>query len=132
MTFALYKFIKYFNSFPKGLSSSRRNLSSGVSLTGSLHAINSGTFEIPPAPLPPTSVPPPPPHVCMASGMCASVGSSGILVNGLDNEDEDGEDGDEMEDDNLNLHPHHYHNGVYVNDIRYEGVDEHMNNVENV
>lgn len=66
----------------------------------------------------------------MASGLCASVGSSGILVNGLDNDDEDGEDGDDMDDDNL--HPHHYHNGVYINDIRYEGMDDQMNHVENV
>ncbi|XP_040157061.1 cubilin isoform X2 [Anopheles arabiensis] len=46
-----------------GLGSSRRHLQGGGSLSGSLHGINNGEpMHIPPAPLPPVSVPP---HVCI-------------------------------------------------------------------
>ncbi|XP_050068146.1 uncharacterized protein LOC126556727 isoform X1 [Anopheles maculipalpis] len=45
------------------LGSSRRHLQGGGSLSGSLHGINNGEpMHIPPAPLPPVSVPP---HVCI-------------------------------------------------------------------
>lgn len=53
------------NSF-SGLSSSRRHLQSGGSLSGSLRGINSDLLPIPPAPLPPTSVPP---HICMGGDL---------------------------------------------------------------
>lgn len=55
---------KVLNSF-SGLSSSRRHLQGGGSLSGSLRGINSDLLPIPPAPLPPTSVPP---HICIGGG----------------------------------------------------------------
>lgn len=70
-----------------GLSSSRRHLQSGNSLSGSLRGINSDLLPIPPAPLPPTSVPP---HICILGGGGGGV-LGGEMMNGdlMDDEDDD-------------------------------------------
>jgi hypothetical protein len=99
-----------------GLSSSRRNLQS--SLSGSVHGISSGSLRIPPAPAPPTSLPPP--HVCISGGM--------IDMN--DPNDDDMDDDDEVMDndecqihlnDDLNVMDADLNNEPFVN----------MNNVNN-
>lgn len=69
-----------------GLSSSRRHLQSGNSLSGSLRGINSDLMPIPPAPLPPTSVPP---HICILGG---GLGGGGEMMNGDLMDDEDDEE----------------------------------------
>ncbi|XP_036225350.2 uncharacterized protein [Bactrocera oleae] len=94
-----------------GLSSSRRHLQGGASISGSLHGINSGSLMIPPAPLPPTSVPPPP-HICIAGvdGL-----SAGILIN-----DDDGlDDDDEIDLDNVQ-------HEIFINDVRFDDEDNHL------
>uniref|UniRef100_W8AMN3 Uncharacterized protein n=1 Tax=Ceratitis capitata TaxID=7213 RepID=W8AMN3_CERCA len=103
-----------------GLSSSRRHLQGGASISGSLHGINSGSMMIPPAPLPPTSVPPPP-HICIAGvdGL-----SAGILIN-----DDDGLD----EDDDVDLDQIHHE--IFINDVRFDDDENHleqMHHLENV
>uniref|UniRef100_A0A034V5E0 Tolloid-like protein 2 n=2 Tax=Bactrocera dorsalis TaxID=27457 RepID=A0A034V5E0_BACDO len=103
-----------------GLSSSRRHLQGGASISGSLHGINSGSLMIPPAPLPPTSVPPPP-HICIAGvdGL-----SAGILIN-----DDDGlDDDDEIDLDNVQ-------HEIFINDVRFDDEENHleqMHHLENV
>ncbi|XP_011193045.2 uncharacterized protein LOC105218882 isoform X2 [Zeugodacus cucurbitae] len=103
-----------------GLSSSRRHLQGGASISGSLHGINSGSLMIPPAPLPPTSVPPPP-HICIAGvdGL-----SGGILIN-----DDDGlDDDDDIDLDNVQ-------HEIFINDVRFDDEENHleqMHHLENV
>ncbi|XP_067618415.1 uncharacterized protein [Eurosta solidaginis] len=105
-----------------GLSSSRRHLQGGPSMSGSLHGLNSGSLIIPPAPLPPTSVPPPP-HICIAGvdGL-----SAGILIN-----DDDGLDDDE---DDIDLDDVQHE--IFINDVRFDDDDdnnlEHLHHLENV
>ncbi|XP_068155588.1 bone morphogenetic protein 1 isoform X1 [Drosophila tropicalis] len=95
-----------------GLSSSRRHLQSGgASIAGSLHGINSGTLIIPPAPLPPTSVPPPP-HIC-------------IMSNGDEDEDDDDEDL-ELDEDQLDAN-------IFINDVHFDEDNiDHVNQMANV
>ncbi|KAH8312721.1 hypothetical protein KR044_012542 [Drosophila immigrans] len=104
-----------------GLSSSRRHLQSGgASIAGSLHGINSGTLIIPPAPLPPTSVPPPP-HICIA----------GVdMVHGLMSNDEDDDDDDDDldmdEEDQLAA-------DIFINDVHFDEDNiDHVNQMANV
>jgi len=115
----LYKIIKSF-CIPAGLSSSRRHLQSGgASIAGSLHGINSGTLIIPPAPLPPTSVPPPP-HICIA----------GVdMVHGLmSNDEDDDEDDDDLELDEDQLDP-----DIFINDVHFDEDNiDHINQMANV
>ncbi|XP_017848195.1 tolloid-like protein 2 isoform X3 [Drosophila busckii] len=94
-----------------GLSSSRRHLQSGgASIAGSLHGINSGTLIIPPAPLPPTSVPPPP-HICIA----------GIDM-GLDDDEEELD----LEEDELAA-------DIFINDVHFDEDNiDHVNQMANV
>lgn len=70
------------NSF-SGLSSSRRHLQSGGSLSGSLRGINSDMLTIPPVPLPPSSVPP---HICITSDL-------------VDDDDDDDDEDDDNQDE---------------------------------
>ncbi|XP_064549218.1 cubilin isoform X1 [Drosophila montana] len=102
-----------------GLSSSRRHLQSGgASIAGSLHGINSGTLIIPPAPLPPTSVPPPP-HICIA----------GIdMSHGLMSNDEDDDDDDDLELDEDQLAA-----DIFINDVHFDEDNiDHVNQMANV
>ncbi|XP_034484961.1 cubilin [Drosophila innubila] len=103
-----------------GLSSSRRHLQSGgASIAGSLHGINSGTLIIPPAPLPPTSVPPPP-HICIA----------GVdMVHGLmSNDEDDDENDDDLEFDEDQLDP-----DIFINDVHFDEDNiDHINQMANV
>ncbi|XP_015022668.3 cubilin isoform X3 [Drosophila mojavensis] len=102
-----------------GLSSSRRHLQSGgASIAGSLHGINSGTLIIPPAPLPPTSVPPPP-HICIA----------GVdMSHGLMNDDDDDEDDDDLELDEDQLAA-----DIFINDVHFDEDNiDHVNQMANV
>ncbi|EDV91452.1 GH13954 [Drosophila grimshawi] len=103
-----------------GLSSSRRHLQSGgPSIAGSLHGINSGTLIIPPAPLPPTSVPPPP-HICIA----------GIdMSHGLMSNDEDDDD----DDDDLDLDEDQLASDIFINDVHFDEDNiDHVNQMANV
>ncbi|XP_060650522.1 uncharacterized protein LOC132787482 isoform X3 [Drosophila nasuta] len=104
-----------------GLSSSRRHLQSGgASIAGSLHGINSGTLIIPPAPLPPTSVPPPP-HICIA----------GVdMVHGLMSNDEDDDD----DDDDLELDEEdQLAADIFINDVHFDEDNiDHVNQMANV
>lgn len=77
-----------------GLSSSRRNLQS--SLSGSVHGISSGSLRIPPAPAPPTSLPPP--HVCISGGMIDDMHDPN------DDMDDDDDDDDVMDNDECQIH----------------------------
>ncbi|KAH8313676.1 hypothetical protein KR067_010150 [Drosophila pandora] len=101
-----------------GLSSSRRHLQSGgASIAGSLHGINSGTLIIPPAPLPPTSVPPPP-HICIAG---VDMGH-GLMSNGED----DDEDDLELDEDQLAA-------DIFINDVHFDEDNiDHVNQMANV
>ncbi|XP_017101036.2 tolloid-like protein 2 isoform X2 [Drosophila bipectinata] len=101
-----------------GLSSSRRHLQSGgASIAGSLHGINSGTLIIPPAPLPPTSVPPPP-HICIAG---VDMGH-GLMSNGED----DDEDDLELDEDQLDA-------DIFINDVHFDEDNiDHVNQMANV
>lgn len=108
-----YNYYTYspFRNIGTGLSSSRRHLQGGASISGSLHGINSGSLMIPPAPLPPTSVPPPP-HICIAGvdGL-----SAGILIN-----DDDGlDDDDEIDLDNVQ-------HEIFINDVRFDDEENHL------
>ncbi|KAH8407152.1 hypothetical protein KR222_009554 [Zaprionus bogoriensis] len=103
-----------------GLSSSRRHLQSGgASIAGSLHGINSGTLIIPPAPLPPTSVPPPP-HICIA----------GVdMVHGLMSNDDD----DDEDDDDLELDEDQLAADIFINDVHFDEDNiDHVNQMANV
>ncbi|KAH8383445.1 hypothetical protein KR009_008609 [Drosophila setifemur] len=101
-----------------GLSSSRRHLQSGgASIAGSLHGINSGTLIIPPAPLPPTSVPPPP-HICIAG---VDMGH-GLMSNGEDDDDDDLD----MDEDQLDA-------DIFINDVHFDEDNiDHVNQMANV
>ncbi|KQS38805.1 tolloid-like protein 2 isoform X1 [Drosophila erecta] len=106
-----------------GLSSSRRHLQSGgASIAGSLHGINSGNLMIPPAPLPPTSVPPPP-HICIAGvdmGMGMGMGH-GLMSNGEDDEDDLELDEDQLDAD------------IFINDVHFDEDNiDHVNQMANV
>ncbi|XP_055525467.1 cubilin isoform X3 [Wyeomyia smithii] len=72
------------------LGSSRRHLQGGGSLSGSLHGINnSEPMVIPPAPLPPVSVPP---HVCINDTLLDPDDlNDDLFVNSCDRFDDDGE-----------------------------------------
>ncbi|XP_037944623.1 uncharacterized protein LOC119677377 isoform X3 [Teleopsis dalmanni] len=98
-----------------GLSSSRRHLQAGGSMSGSLHGINSGNLIIPPAPLPPTSVPPPP-HICIAG---VDIGG-GLMLNGEDDDDLDDDDDDVQRE-------------IFINDLcdeeNMENINHHLENV---
>ncbi|XP_070143355.1 tolloid-like protein 2 isoform X1 [Drosophila kikkawai] len=100
-----------------GLSSSRRHLQSGgASIAGSLHGINSGNLIIPPAPLPPTSVPPPP-HICIA----------GVdMGHGLMSGEDDDEDDLELDEDQLAA-------DIFINDVHFDEDNiDHVNQMANV
>ncbi|XP_015047240.2 cubilin isoform X5 [Drosophila yakuba] len=104
-----------------GLSSSRRHLQSGgASIAGSLHGINSGNLMIPPAPLPPTSVPPPP-HICIA-GVDMGMGMGhGLMSNGEDDEDDLELDEDQLDAD------------IFINDVHFDEDNiDHVNQMANV
>ncbi|XP_017084903.2 tolloid-like protein 2 isoform X2 [Drosophila eugracilis] len=106
-----------------GLSSSRRHLQSGgASIAGSLHGINSGNLMIPPAPLPPTSVPPPP-HICIAGvdmGMGMGMGH-GLMSNGEDDDDDLELDEDQLDAD------------IFINDVHFDEDNiDHVNQMANV
>ncbi|EDW45844.1 GM13643 [Drosophila sechellia] len=106
-----------------GLSSSRRHLQSGgASIAGSLHGINSGNLIIPPAPLPPTSVPPPP-HICIAGvdmGMGMGMGH-GLMSNGEDDDDDLELDEDQLDAD------------IFINDVHFDEDNiDHVNQMANV
>ncbi|XP_037896607.1 uncharacterized protein LOC119641817 isoform X3 [Glossina fuscipes] len=110
-----------------GLSSSRRHLQSGgASIAGSLHGINSGNLIIPPAPLPPTSVPPQPPHICISGSsldLTPGAGYPGIMINdGLDDlELDDDDDDDDIQPD------------IFINDVRFDEESlQHVQQLENV
>lgn len=95
------------NSF-SGLSSSRRHLQSGTSLSGSLRGINSDLLVIPPAPLPPTSVPP---HMCTLGVV---LGGGGVEMNGDlmdDEDDDDDEDVQHQQQQHSHQHYPHQHSG---------------------
>ncbi|EDW24358.1 GL23444 [Drosophila persimilis] len=104
--------------FPAGLSSSRRHLQSGgASIAGSLHGINSGNLIIPPAPLPPTSVPPPP-HICIAG---VDMGH-GLMSNGEDDDDDDLD----LDEDDLVA-------DIFINDVHFDEDNiDHVNQMANV
>ncbi|XP_021693259.1 uncharacterized protein LOC5576365 isoform X2 [Aedes aegypti] len=72
------------------LGSSRRHLQAGGSLSGSLHGINnSEPMQIPPAPLPPVSVPP---HVCINDTLLDPDDlNDDLFVNSCDRFDDNGE-----------------------------------------
>lgn len=72
------------------LGSSRRHLQGGGSLSGSLHGINnSEPMQIPPAPLPPVSVPP---HVCINDTLLDTDDlNDDLFVNSCDRFDDNGE-----------------------------------------
>ncbi|XP_065095868.1 uncharacterized protein LOC135717643 isoform X4 [Ochlerotatus camptorhynchus] len=72
------------------LGSSRRHLQGGGSLSGSLHGINnSEPMQIPPAPLPPVSVPP---HVCINDTLLDTDDlNDDLFVNNCDRFDDNGE-----------------------------------------
>ncbi|XP_034131223.1 cubilin isoform X3 [Drosophila guanche] len=101
-----------------GLSSSRRHLQSGgASIAGSLHGINSGNLIIPPAPLPPTSVPPPP-HICIAG---VDMGH-GLMSNGEDDDDDDMD----LDEDDLVA-------DIFINDVHFDEDNiDHVNQMANV
>lgn len=88
---------KVLNSF-SGLSSSRRHLQAGGSLSGSLRGINSDILSIPPVPLPPTSVPP---HICIGDEL-------------LDDDDDDEELDDDDNQDDLFINDDRFDNGESV------------------
>lgn len=68
------------------LGSSRRHLQGGGSLSGSLHGINNEPMQIPPAPLPPVSVPP---HVCINDTLLDTDDlNDDLFVNGCDRFDD--------------------------------------------
>jgi hypothetical protein len=56
------------------------------SLSGSVHGISSGSLRIPPAPAPPTSLPPP--HVCISGGMIDDMNDPNDDLDDLDDEDD--------------------------------------------
>ncbi|XP_062560041.1 uncharacterized protein LOC134224624 [Armigeres subalbatus] len=72
------------------LGSSRRHLQAGGSLSGSLHGINnSEPMQIPPAPLPPVSVPP---HVCINDTLLDPDDlNDDLFMNSCDRFDDNGE-----------------------------------------
>lgn len=101
-------FLKIHETFA-GLSSSRRNLQS--SLSGSVHGISSGSLRIPPAPAPPTSLPPP--HVCISGGMIDDMNDP--------NDDMDDDDDEIMEDEcqihDMNVMDADLNNEPFVNNM---------------
>lgn len=96
-----------------GLSSSRRHLQSGNSLSGSLRGINSDLMPIPPAPLPPTSVPP---HICILGG---GGGGGGGLLGGGGGEMMNGDLMDDEDDDD----DMHHHGDLFMNGGDHMGGD---------
>lgn len=93
--------------------------SGGASIAGSLHGINSGALIIPPAPLPPTSVPPPP-HICIAGVDM----SHGLMSN--DDEDDEDDDLDDLDEDQLA-------SDIFINDVHFDEDNiDHINQMANV
>ncbi|CAD6995157.1 unnamed protein product [Ceratitis capitata] len=100
------RFFHFIQSILKGLSSSRRHLQGGASISGSLHGINSVYHHR---------------HICIAGvdGL-----SAGILIN-----DDDGLD----EDDDVDLDQIHHE--IFINDVRFDDDENHleqMHHLENV
>jgi hypothetical protein len=65
-------------------------------LSGSVHGISSGSLRIPPAPAPPTSLPPP--HVCISGGIIDDLNDPN------DDLDDDDDDDGILESDECQIH----------------------------